>query len=405
MKNLRKLFCVACAVLFFTSCEETYNDKLFWPGEISQEYGSYIKPYTLDLTYSGEKLIGKTASFKTEDSETGTLTLNGIIPGEVTTPISRIKLNENGEKDAYTFSGTNITMGGVTVKYNGIITPKAMKLSLDVTMAHANNLAHTYAFPAYSHTTNEEATIRNSGASYVNITTKEGAESIAPIVLQMQQMATNILDVLFPYVLKNITLEKDGIVTANYTTSPIDMKEIMEVANAGKTDAEFRGLIGQRTYVSSPKGLAYWNQTGDKAFVVQLNIPAIISLIAENNGQQIDPQLIAGISEALLKSDPARLKLALSTLNMILNNEIITYILKMDDNTFVTLLSWMRNGIPMGISQATKDHTYIYFKKETLTPFINIIDILLKTNLDEVVALFSLVTSAPASRAATSSGV
>ena len=40
MKNLRKLFYVACAVFFFTSCEETYNDKLFWPGEISQEYGS-----------------------------------------------------------------------------------------------------------------------------------------------------------------------------------------------------------------------------------------------------------------------------------------------------------------------------------------------------------------------------
>lgn len=62
MKNLRKLFCVACAVLFFTSCEETYNaTSYFGPGEISQEYGSYIKPYTLDLTYSGEKLIGKTA--------------------------------------------------------------------------------------------------------------------------------------------------------------------------------------------------------------------------------------------------------------------------------------------------------------------------------------------------------
>lgn len=62
MRNLRKLSYVACAVFFFTSCEETYNDKLFWPGEISQEYGSYIKPYTLDLTYSGEKLIGKTVS-------------------------------------------------------------------------------------------------------------------------------------------------------------------------------------------------------------------------------------------------------------------------------------------------------------------------------------------------------
>ena len=52
MRNLRKLFRIACTVFFFTACEETYNDKLFWPGEISQEYGSYIKPYTLDLTYS-----------------------------------------------------------------------------------------------------------------------------------------------------------------------------------------------------------------------------------------------------------------------------------------------------------------------------------------------------------------
>ena len=52
MRNLRKLFYVACAVFFFTSCEETYNDKLFWPGEISQEYGSYIKPYTVELNLS-----------------------------------------------------------------------------------------------------------------------------------------------------------------------------------------------------------------------------------------------------------------------------------------------------------------------------------------------------------------
>ncbi len=64
MRNLRKLFCVACAVLFFTSCEETYNDKLFWPGEISQEYGSYINPYTLDLTYSGRETRWKNCQFQ-----------------------------------------------------------------------------------------------------------------------------------------------------------------------------------------------------------------------------------------------------------------------------------------------------------------------------------------------------
>ena len=41
MKTLRKLFYVACTTFFLASCEETYNDKLFWPGELSQEYGSY----------------------------------------------------------------------------------------------------------------------------------------------------------------------------------------------------------------------------------------------------------------------------------------------------------------------------------------------------------------------------
>ena len=98
MRNLGETILGSLCCFFFTSCEETYNDKLFWPREISQEYGSYIKPYTLDLTYSGEKLIGKTVSFKTEDSETGTLTLNGVIPGETITPINGIKLYENGEK-------------------------------------------------------------------------------------------------------------------------------------------------------------------------------------------------------------------------------------------------------------------------------------------------------------------
>ena len=387
MKNLRKLFCVACAVLFFTSCEETYNDKLFWPGEISQEYGSYIKPYTLDLTYSGEKLAGKTVNFKTEDSETGTLTLNDIIPGENTTPINDVQLNESGEKDAYTFNGTSVTETGAEVKYSGRITPKAMQLSLEVTMAHYGSVANTYVFPAYSHTTTEEVTVRNSGASYVNITVKEESESIKPIILQIKQMATNVLDVLFPYILKDLTLERNGLVTANYTTSSINFDEIIEIANANKTDAEFKSLLRQRTYVPSPIGLAYWNQTDDNSFVLQLNIPAIISLITQNNGQEIDNQLIIGIGEALIKSDPIRLKLALSALNTVLNNQILTYILKVDDATFTMLMSWLKNGIPMEISQTTKDHTYIYFNKESLTPFVNIISSLLKMDLKEVTTL------------------
>ena len=141
MRTLKRLFYVACTAFLLTSCEETYNDKLFWPGELCQEYGSYIKPATLNLTYSGEKLVGKTVDFKTEDSEKGTLTLNDIIPGEKQTPLP-ISLCE--QEDSYTFSGKNITMGGATVTYSGAITPKTMKLDLRIKSDKKRNMEYNH---------------------------------------------------------------------------------------------------------------------------------------------------------------------------------------------------------------------------------------------------------------------
>lgn len=365
MRNLRKLFYVACVALCLSACEENYNDKLFWPGEISREYGSYIKPFTLDLTYSGEKLIGKTVTFKTEDSETGTLTLNGIIPGEINTPINNIRLIENGEKDAYTFSGTNVTMSGATVKFVGSVTPKAMKLSLNVLVNNANNTAQAYKFPPYSRTYGNE-TVRNSGASYVNITAAEGAggEFLVAII---EAIATNLLDALLPHVLSSVTLEKDGNIQASYTTSPINMEEIMEITNSELSTKEFQAIIAQRSYSDSPNGLAYWSIAGKNDLLVQVNVASIISLIAQNNGQTIDSQLIAGISEALFKSDPIRLKSILSTINLILDNKAIGTLIQMDNETFSTIFFWLKNGIPLKIDRS-EGHTFIYVTKETITP-------------------------------------
>lgn len=378
MRNLKELFCVACIALFFTSCEETYNDKLFWPGEISQEYGSYIKPYTLDLTYSGEKLIGKTVSFKTENSETGTLTLNGIIPGETTTPINNIKLYESGEKDAYTFSGKNITMGGATVGYEGKITPKTMQLSLEVTMAHVSSVAKTYIFPERSYTDPTSPSTRQSGASYINIEASDMMGAIIAAILP--QLAYPLLDTMLPYALQSITLEKDGNVSAYYATVPFDFNEITE--NKTLTDAEFKQWIQKRNYAASPKGLAYWSYTNN-ILLVQLNVPAVISLIAQNSGQELDAKLINGICEALLKSDPIRLKAALSAINLILNNEIINYILNVDDATFTTIFSWIKDGIPLEMKQ-TKEHTYAYLTKESLMPIMKVALPMLSEQLEEL---------------------
>ena len=379
MRNLRKLFYVACAVFFFTSCEETYNDKLFWPGEISQEYGSYIKPYTLDLTYSGKKLVGKTVSFKTGDSETGTLTLNDVIPGEKETPISHIQLYENEEKGYYTFSGTNITMGGATVKYSGSITPKTMKLDLNVVMADPQKLVNKYDFALYEMVqdlTNEFHPVQYKGACYFDMKPKEGiGTDEASLMYLLGNLAPGILQTLIPQLIKDIKLEKDGTITAYYSSDPINEELLFLPLNGDEAEVvqkQIQTVIENRTYEKSPNGLAYWGQANNK-LILKLNIPAIITEIIKNSQQQIDGELINGITEAILKTDPIRLKSLLSTLNAIVNNDILGYLVMVDDASFTALFNCIKNGIPMNITHTKDGHTYLYLDYQTLTPVINIL--------------------------------
>lgn len=363
MRNLEKLFWVACAVFFFTSCEETYNDKLFWPGEISQEYGSYIKPYTLDLTYSGEKLIGKTVSFKTEDSETGTLTLNDVIPGEASTPINGIKLYENEEKGNYTFSGTNITMGGATVKYSGSITPKAMKLDINVTMADANSIAKSYEFAEYN-------SKQKINAAYFQAKMGPDAPS-SPVSLTIGSIAQAGLGLVLPQLLNNIQLKKDGSVYATYSSEAIVIEGWLKIIGIGVNAEYIKSLVDQRTYNPSPENIAFWSKSKDN-FYLKLNVASVISQLVKNSDQTIDNSLIAGITDAVLKADPIRLKRLLMTLNAILDNDILSIITQLDDLKFRTFFFWIKDGIPLKIATTEDKHTHIYLDREALTPIVEL---------------------------------
>ena len=77
----------------------------------------------------------------------------------------------------------------------------------------------------------------------------------------------------------------------------------MDIVNSEMSDADFQSIINNRTYTLSPKGLIFWNQINNTNLVMQLNLPQILSLITQNSEQNIDSQLIAGVSEALLKSN------------------------------------------------------------------------------------------------------
>lgn len=399
MKTLRKLFYVACTTFFLTSCEETYNDKLFWPGELSQEYGSYIKPSTLDLTYSGEKLIGKTVSFQTEDSKKGTLTLNDIIPGEKETSF-RINLSE--QEDNYTFSGETVSGAGATVKYAGSITPKTMKLDLNVTMPQ-NQWIKTYQMSELTRGRGKDV-IRNQttgeyewGESDNQILTaalytdmdlemvKEAGSLYATVSVIIKGMGGYLL----PQLLKSVTLESDGNITAEYTSdelqlgeqkfSEIDMdnpasqqqvinfimmKLMFNTLSADDITAATQG----RNYADSPRGLAFWYLKNDLLYV-KLNLPSIISLAMQGQGQTVDAHLIAGIADAILKSNPFLLKTLLGVVSESLDNSLLSMIANMDHQSFQMFFSWIKEGIPMQIEKEN-GHTLIYLNREALSPLI-----------------------------------
>lgn len=399
MKTLRKLFYVACTTFFLTSCEETYNDKLFWPGELSQEYGSYIKPSTLNLTYSGEKLIGKTVSFQTEDSKKGTLTLNDIIPGEKETSF-RINLSE--QEDNYTFSGETVSGAGATVKYAGSITPKTMKLDLNVTMPQ-NQWMKTYQMSELTRGRGKDV-IRNQttgeyewGESDNQILTaalytdmdlemvKEAGSLYATVSVIIKGMGGYLL----PQLLKSVTLESDGNITAEYTSdelqlgeqkfSEIDMdnpasqqqvinfimmKLMFNTLSADDITAATQG----RNYAESPRGLAFWYLKNDLLYV-KLNLPSIISLAMQGQGQTVDAHLIAGIADAILKSNPFLLKTLLGVVSESLDNSLLSMIANMDHQSFQMFFSWIKEGIPMQIEKEN-GHTHIYLNREALSPLI-----------------------------------
>ena len=399
MRTLKKLLYVACTASLLTSCEETYNDKLFWPGELNQEYGSYIKPATLDLTYSGEKLIGKTVSFQTEDSKKGTLTLNDIIPGEKETSF-RINLSE--QEDNYTFSGETVSGAGATVKYAGSITPKTMKLDLNVTMPQ-NQWIKTYQMSELTRGRGKDV-IRNQttgeyewGESDNQILTaalytdmdlemvKEAGSLYATVSVIIKGMGGYLL----PQLLKSVTLESDGNITAEYTSdelqlgeqkfSEIDMdnpasqqqvinfimmKLMFNTLSADDITAATQG----RNYADSPRGLAFWYLKNDLLYV-KLNLPSIISLAMQGQGQTVDAHLIAGIADAILKSNPFLLKTLLGVVSESLDNSLLSMIANMDHQSFQMFFSWIKEGIPMQIEKEN-GHTHIYLNREALSPLI-----------------------------------
>ena len=112
----------------------------------------------------------------------------------------------------------------------------------------------------------------------------------------MGSVLQGLLGYLLPCILKDITLEPDGNIIANYSGDAFNEENkdlfIGNVLTAFlNMDIEDQDMITDAIkdyqYTTSPKGLAYWFQRDGK-IVIKLDLPAIISQVASGSGKVID---------------------------------------------------------------------------------------------------------------------
>lgn len=351
--------------------------------------GLYIGTYSessLVLTYGDTELTGKEVVFDGTDGSNVSILLVDVIPGEQETVLTGIQLDKNG------FSGTSTTTNA-TVQYTGSRADKVLILNLEVTMKDTKGWADTYELadmikgdetywgyvrkglrpPLNKFYELKQFVTENTvlGSSvYTAIThafpanaTRQDSIDACGLTGTYPSLFRGTLGCILPQVLQNITLEKDGNITARYSSDPVvfDISYMLNPAgDDGITPEKVAQLKAGRTWLQSPKNLAFWYVKDGKMYV-KLNIGAIVSQSMGGNSGEI-----AGVISSILNnSDVAQIKQLLKALNM----DITTAVANMDDATFELLLDWVKNGIPVKVA-VDNGQAHFYLDREVLDPIM-----------------------------------
>ena len=346
-KKLLYLLTLTCSICLFTACGDDDEKK---EEEIDNSWEQVAGTYEgekLVLSYDETPLTGKKVTFSASSGTNGTLALTNVIPGEDATTISDIKVVKSE------FSGTATTTNA-NVEYTGSVKDEVMTLKLTVVMNDPNGWAKTYSLADYTTGTVEGQEIVLTGGLYCNWVSEGNGGAVAP-------MLRTIGSLLMPQVLKTVTLETDGNITASYHKGPIvfDQSVIMGLmmGTPPPTAEEVKAMIPSDGWLDAPKNLAHWFVKDNKLYV-KLNITAIISQVLGS-----DASGMSEIINSILQGDPATIKAMLSNLVPGLDLSSIS------DDTFEMLLNWTKNGIPMNVV-TENGRTHMYLDKEALTPLM-----------------------------------
>lgn len=232
------LFAVLCSTGAFTACSNNNGGDDPQPDVPILLKGENIySGDKLALTYSDAVMPGKQIKFATTDGKTGTLTMSGtldilsllqsksdntassismpgVIPGEITTIISNIELKQSGNK--YTFAGKE-EKENRSVEFTGEVDSTKLTLSLKVEMTVPQDLIGSWNLKTYDG--QQSLPIYAAWTSGKNFNV---GREITP-----QELVSTILNIPFvgeknPYQLLNAVLEKvtfrtDGNIVASYS--------------------------------------------------------------------------------------------------------------------------------------------------------------------------------------------
>lgn len=306
------LFCLFAAMTLggvVTSCSSDDDEPIVCPIETT----TFNSTNGLELTYSGETLLGKQVVFTPDatDGTKATLTLSGVtfsvegmpiplpgtgvIPGEGTTVLNVENMTING--DAVSFEGKSESNGNV-ITYKGSANKSGLKLDLNVTLAANNFTGKTIKLLPYDSKAKTSPITMDwvADATFPFLGTQYDLHSLLTMVQIMELVEIKseagskkvTLGAALNMVLNQVSFLADGNIQAQYKDAP--------------TDAEWK---------TSPLNFASYVMGADGKLRVFINAEQIMAFeqSASRAGfADVIPSLLEAASKLMIEGIPVSFK-------------------------------------------------------------------------------------------------
>lgn len=340
---------------------------------------------TLNLTYSGTPMLGKTVTYSVEQN-VPVLTLGGILPGEPMVNIPAVYPQQGN----FTFETT--TAAGTTVNGQGKFENGSLTLSLNVKLSVAAQGELTGEWPL-STTIGEPvdwADVNYSDYAPVRIVWKAVDENKTNGG-NISIMGTVFGSHLMAEILNGIILTEDGNLTARYYS------DILTGSDSNDADAMIQWLMSKfstyetapidREWQTSPKNLIQW-YTKDGMIYLVPNLVQILQQVAADQedaslGEKIDA--IMDILQSLESLSDEELQGLLAALGQQVGIDLSI----VKPQLIRQVAGWMTTGVPLKYTLNGKGGLRLYADKEMVNPFMTLLLSFLpqlQSKFDEMVA-------------------